>query len=91
MPLQMRLPKFGFSSRIGRVTAKVRLSELEKLPGLEVDLDSLKNAGLVRKNMKRARIFLSGKIHRKFVVRGLAVTQGARTAIESAGGTVEDV
>lgn len=88
MPLQRRLPKFGFSSRVGRVTAKVRLAELEKLEGTEVNLASLQQAGLIRKNMKFARIFLSGKVTRAFNVQGIKATKGATAAIEAAGGKV---
>lgn len=89
MPLQRRVPKFGFSSRIGRVTAEVRLSELGKVTGELVTLETLKAARVVRKNMKRARIVLSGGIDRAVTVQGVAVTRGAREAIEAAGGRVE--
>lgn len=89
MPIQRRVPKFGFSSRIGRVTAEVRLSELAKVAGEDVTLESLKQARVVRRNMKRARIVLSGAIGRAFTVRGVAVSKGAREAIEAAGGKVE--
>ncbi|MEE2891476.1 MAG: 50S ribosomal protein L15 [Pseudomonadota bacterium] len=91
MPLQRRVPKFGFSSRIGRVTAEVRLSELAKVEGDVVNLDTLKAANVVRRNMKRARIVLSGEIPRAVQVQGIPVTKGARAAIEAAGGTISDV
>jgi large subunit ribosomal protein L15 len=91
MPLQRRVPKFGFSSRIGRVTAEVRLSELAKVDGDVVNLDTLKAANVVRRNMKRARIVLSGEIARPVQVQGIPVTKGARAAIEAAGGTISDV
>ncbi len=91
MPLQRRVPKFGFSSRIGRVTAEVRLSELAKVEGDVVNLDTLKAANVVRRNMKRARIVLSGEITRAVQVQGIPVTKGARAAIEAAGGTISDV
>ncbi len=90
MPIQRRLPKFGFSSRVGRVTAEVRLSELAKVAGDEVSLETLKQARVVRRNMKRARIVLSGAIDRAVTVRGVAVSKGAREAIEAAGGRVEE-
>ena len=90
MPLQRRVPKFGFLSRIGRVTAEVRLSELGKVEGDVVDLEALKKANVVRRNIKRARIMLSGTIDRPVTVRGIAVSKGARAAIEAAGGKVED-
>jgi large subunit ribosomal protein L15 len=90
MPLQKRLPKYGFSSRIGRTTAQVRLGELNKVEGDTVDLAALKAADLVRENVTRARVFLSGELSRSLTVKGLAVTKGAREAIEQAGGKVED-
>ncbi|MEE4383566.1 MAG: 50S ribosomal protein L15 [Pseudomonadales bacterium] len=90
MPLQRRVPKFGFLSRIGRVTAEVRLSELRKVEGDVVDLDALKKANVIRRDMKRARIMLSGEIDRPVTVRGIAVSKGARAAIEAAGGKVEE-
>jgi large subunit ribosomal protein L15 len=89
MPLQRRVPKFGFRSRVARVTAEVRLSELRKVEGDVVDLDALKKANVVRRDMKRARIMLSGDIDRPVTVRGIAVSKGARAAIEAAGGRVE--
>ena len=89
MPLQRRLPKIGFSSRIGRVTAEVRLSELARIEGDVVDIQALKKAGVINNNMKRARIFASGKIDRAVTVHGVAVTKGARMAIEAVGGAIE--
>lgn len=90
MPLQRRLPKVGFSSRIGRVTAEIRLDECAKVEGDVVDMLSLKQANLINQNMKRAKVFLSGTIDRAVTVRGLGVTKGARAAIEAAGGKVEE-
>ena len=90
MPLQRRVPKFGFQSRIGRVTAEVRLSELAKVEGDVVTLETLMAANVVRRNMKRARIVLSGSIDRAVKVQGIPVTKGARAAIEAAGGSIED-
>ncbi len=90
MPLQKRLPKYGFSSRIGRVTGKVRLSELNLVDGETVDLETLKQAGVVGANIKRARVFLSGELKKAVTVSGLAVSKGARAAIEAAGGKVQD-
>ena len=93
LPLQMRIPKFGFRSRIGLVTAEVRLSELNKVEGDVVNLESLKAANVVRKDMKRARIMLSGEVGKALKVEDayIAVTKGARAAIETAGGRVVDV
>lgn len=90
MPLQKRLPKFGFTSRIGRVTAEVRLSELNLVEGELVDLETLKQADVIGANMKRAKIILSGELTKAVTVKGLAVTKGAKAAIEAAGGKVED-
>ncbi len=90
MPLQKRLPKFGFTSRIGRVTAEVRLSELNLVDGELVDLETLKQADVIGTNMKRAKIFLSGELNKAVTVKGLAVTKGAKAAIEAAGGKVEE-
>ena len=90
LPLQMRIPKFGFRSRIGLVTAEVRTSELNRLDGDEVTLDSLKAANVVRRDMKRARIMLSGDVTKAVKVSGedIKVTKGAKEAIEKAGGSV---
>lgn len=90
MPLQKRLPKYGFTSRIGRVTAEVRLSELNKVEGDTVDIETLKQADVIGASMKRAKIFLSGELNKAVTVRGLAVTKGAKAAIEAAGGKVEE-
>ena len=90
LPLQMRVPKFGFRSRIGLVTAEVRLGELAKVEGEVIDLDSLKKANVLSRAMTRARIMLSGEINRAVTVKGLGVTKGARAAIETAGGKVEN-
>jgi large subunit ribosomal protein L15 len=90
MPLQKRLPKYGFTSRISRTTAQVRLSELNGVEGDTVDLAALKSADLINENIARVRVFLSGELTRPVTVKGLAVTKGAREAIEKAGGKVEE-
>ena len=90
MPIYRRLPKFGFTSLKSQVTAEVRLSELVYVEGEEVSLNSLKAANVVRKDMTRARIILSGEISRAVTVKGVVVTKGARAAIEAAGGKVEE-
>ena len=89
MPLQKRLPKYGFTSRIARTTAQVRLHELNAVEGDAVDLAALKAADLVKDDVLRARVFLSGEITKAVNVKGLKVTKGAREAIEAAGGSVE--
>ena len=90
MPLQRRLPKFGFRSKLAQSTAELRLNEVGAVDGDVVDLAALKAANLVRQDAERARIFDSGTIERAVTVRGLGVTKGARAAIEAAGGKIED-
>ncbi len=90
MPIQRRLPKVGFSSRIGRLSAEVRLSELNKVEGDSVDLSTLKAAGVVPQLAIQAKIFASGEVARALTVSGVAVSKGAREAIAAAGGKVED-
>ena len=90
MPLQKRLPKYGFSSRVSIVSAEVRLSEIAKVEVDVVDLDALKAADVIGENIKRAKVFLSGSIDKAVTLKGLAVTKGAKAAIEKAGGKVED-
>lgn len=89
-PLQRRLPKFGFSSRVGRYYAEVRLNELEKTAGDVVDLDALKAANIIRKDVKVVKVIKSGEIKKAITVKGLRVTKGALAAINEAGGKVED-
>jgi large subunit ribosomal protein L15 len=90
MPLQKRLPKYGFTSRISRTTAQIRLSELNAVEGDVVDLAALKGADLVKDNVVRARVFLSGELNKAVTIKGLVVTKGAREAIEKSGGKVEE-
>ncbi|MES9940917.1 MAG: 50S ribosomal protein L15 [Candidatus Thiodiazotropha sp. 6PLUC2] len=89
MPLQRRLPKIGFTSRVSIVSAQVRLGELAKIEGDVIDLEALKKANLIRRSMKRAKIFASGSIDRAVTVKGISLTKGAKAAIEAAGGKVE--
>ena len=90
MPLQRRLPKVGFSSRIGRVTAEIRLHELANLDADVIDLETLKSVRLINKNIKYVKIILSGKLEEAIKTKGLMLTKGAKTAIENAGGKVEE-
>ncbi len=90
MPIYRRLPKFGFTSQLALKTAEVRLSELNKVEGDVVSLATLKAANVVRNDKIRARIVLSGEITRAFTVQGVALTKGAKAAIEAAGGKVEE-
>lgn len=90
MPLQRRLPKFGFTSRQAQFTAEIRLHELAKVEADVVDLDALKQADIIGHQTKRARVILSGEISKAVTVKGLKVTKGAKAAIEAAGGKVEE-
>lgn len=90
MPLQRRLPKVGFSSRLAKITAEVRLGEIAKVEGDIIDLASLQAADVISNNIQRAKVILSGSIDRAVTVKGLRVTKGARAAIEAAGGKIED-
>ncbi|MGR8920659.1 MAG: 50S ribosomal protein L15 [Gammaproteobacteria bacterium] len=89
MPLQRRLPKYGFTSRQARLVDEVRLHELNKIDGDTVDLGILKAAGLVGNEIERVKIIMSGKLEKAVHVKGLGVTKGAREQIEAAGGSVE--
>ncbi|MAY40649.1 MULTISPECIES: 50S ribosomal protein L15 [Gammaproteobacteria] len=90
MPLQKRLPKYGFTSRLAAVTAQIRSSELNAVAEDVIDLDALKRADLISNNIERAKVFLSGDVTKAVTIKGLAVTKGAREAIEKAGGKVEE-
>ncbi|CAM3725437.1 50S ribosomal protein L15 [Parendozoicomonas haliclonae] len=89
-PLQRRLPKYGFTSRLARVTAEIRLAELAKVSSEVIDLEALRAADLINSSIKRAKVVLSGEISKAVTIKGLAVTKGARAAIEAAGGKIED-
>ena len=90
MPLRKRLPKYGFTSLVGMTTAEIRLSELNNVEAEVIDLDALKQADLVNRNIKRAKIFASGELTKAVTVVGLGVTKGAKAAIEAAGGSVKE-
>ncbi|MFT5100759.1 MAG: large subunit ribosomal protein L15 [Patiriisocius sp.] len=89
-PLQMRLPKFGFNSAKARVTAEITLSELAKVEADVVDLQALKNAGLLKDSIQFVKVMLSGEITKAVTVKGIRITKGARAAIEAAGGKIEE-
>ena len=89
MPLQRRLPKVGFTSRMASKTAELRLHELEIPTDDIIDMDVLKKAHLVPANVSKVKVILSGEIKKAVKTKGLAVTKGARAAIEAAGGTIE--
>ena len=90
MPLQKRLPKFGFTSRLAAVTAEIRLSELDVIEGEVVDIDALRNAGLINNNILRAKVFASGDVTKAVTLKGIGATKGAIASIEAAGGKVEE-
>ena len=90
MPLQRRLPKVGFKSRTAHEKAEIRLHELAKVDSEVIDLLALKQSNIISQNIKRAKVIASGQIEKAVHIRGLAVTKGARSAIEAAGGKIED-
>jgi large subunit ribosomal protein L15 len=90
MPLQRRLPKVGFNSRMAKSRAEVRLNELANLGVDVIDLQALKAANLVPANTEKAKVIASGEIDKSVELKGIAVTPGARKAIEAAGGKIQD-
>lgn len=90
MPLQRRLPKYGFKSRIARFVDEIRVHELAGVEADPIDLVALKSAGLVRNEVSRVKVIASGSIEKAVTLKGLAVTPGARQLIEGAGGTIEE-
>ena len=90
MPLQRRLPKVGFRSYMDKITAEIRLDELEKIDADVIGVKALQAANLVSRNTKRAKVFASGEISKAVTLKGIRVTKGARAAIEAAGGKIED-
>lgn len=90
MPMQRRLPKRGFRSKVNVHTAEIRLNELAKVEGDVVDLSALKKAGVIGLHVNRAKAILSGEITRAVKLIGIGATKGARVAIEKAGGTIAE-
>jgi len=90
MPIQRRVPKVGFSSRVGMVTDEIRLHELNNIDADVIDLQVLQDANLVNKSIQRVKVMLSGKLEKAVTLKGIRVTKGAREAIEAAGGKVEE-
>ena len=86
MPLQRRLPKVGFTSRVSSITSQVTLSQLDKLSEKDITIDVLKKHNLVTKNILRVKVMLSGEINRPINLVGIKPTKGAKAAIEAAGG-----
>ena len=90
MPIQRRVPKFGFTSQKSLVRQEVRLSELAKVSAEVIDLDALKAAGVIRRSTKYVKVILSGEIAKPVTLKGVPATKGAKQAIEAAGGKVEE-
>jgi len=90
MPLQRRLPKIGFSTAKSRSTGEIRLHELACVDAEVIDLEALKKANLITRGITRVKVFASGKLDKAVTLRGIQVTRGARAAIESAGGRIEE-
>lgn len=88
MPLQRRLPKRGFTTIDQHLYAQIRLSDLERLPVDEIDVQVLKQAGVIGQGVKFAKVFKSGELSRKVTLKGISATAGARAAIEAAGGSL---
>ena len=89
MPLQRRLPKRGFVSLTQDEKAEVRLGDLEKLEAETIDLAALKAANLVPARATRVKVILAGELKRRIALKGVAISKGARAAVEAAGGSVE--
>ena len=89
MPLQRRLPKVGFRSKIKATRAEVRLSELAKVDAAVIDLEALKKAGVVPVFAEQAKLILSGEVKKAVTLKGVSATKGARAAVEAAGGKFE--
>ncbi|GBE06948.1 50S ribosomal protein L15 [bacterium BMS3Bbin11] len=89
MPLQRRLPKRGFRSALQLTTAEIRTHELAKVSEDIIDLAALRNAGLIHSRILRAKVMLSGSIEKAVTLKGIAVSKGAKEAIEKVGGKVE--
>lgn len=90
MPIQRRLPKMGFKSRVGRTIDEISLGELAKLNDEVIDLLALRKAGLINNSIKDVKVILSGELTAAIKLKGLRVTKGARSAIESLGGSIEE-
>jgi large subunit ribosomal protein L15 len=90
MPLQRRLPKVGFRSQMKKFSAEVRLSDLAKVEAAVIDVLALKAANLVPIHCEKAKVVLNGELKKKVALKGVAVTKGARAAIEAVGGRIED-
>jgi len=91
MPIQRRLPKFGFTSRMARHYAEVRLHELDAIEGGQITVEALVAAGIVPLQTKTVKVILSGEVKNACAISGCRVTKGAKQAIEAAGGSVAEL
>lgn len=91
MPLQRRIPKFGFTSRKSLVRDEIRLHELAQVAGDVVNMETLREAGLINSTTKHVKVVLSGELSKAVKLVGIKATAGAKKAIEAAGGSVEEV
>jgi large subunit ribosomal protein L15 len=89
MPLQRRLPKRGFASSTARYNAEVRLYHIAAMEADVIDIEALKKAGVIKHDANKVKVINTGEVGRAVTLRGLAVTKGAKAAIEAAGGKVE--
>lgn len=89
MPMQRRLPKFGFTSHKALATTEIRLSELSQMESATIDLAALKQANIIRHDIKHVKVIASGNIKKAITLKGIPVTKGAKAAIEAAGGKIE--
>ena len=90
MPIQRRLPKFGFTSRQSLSREQLRLSDLENVNAAVIDLKALKTFGIIRSDTKYVKVFASGKLNKAVTLKGIKVTAGARAVIEAEGGKIEN-
>ncbi|MGL5742188.1 MAG: 50S ribosomal protein L15 [Legionella sp.] len=90
MPIQRRLPKMGFKSRVGRTVDQICLDELAKLSAEVIDINVLREAGLINGSIKDVKVILSGELTTAIKLKGVRVTKGARLAIEGLGGSIEE-
>ena len=90
MPIQRRLPKMGFKSRVGRTVDQICLGELAKISAELIDINALRGAGLINSSIKNVKVILSGELTKAIKLKGLRVTKGVRLAIEGLGGSIEE-
>lgn len=88
MPLQRRLPKRGFSTLDGHLYAQIRLSDLQAMPVDEIDVQILKQAGVIGTQVRYVKVYKSGELSRKVTLKGISASAGARASVEAAGGTI---